>query len=180
MTASFDSHRRVVVIGTSGSGKTTLARRLAARLDIPHVELDAIYWGPDWSPAPREVFRECVAQALVGDAWTIDGNYSVVRDIVWGRADTVVWLDHPLPVVMGRVTWRTIRRTVKREELWNGNREQLRNAFFSRESIIWWAFSTYRRRRKEYPILFSQPEYAHLAVVRLHSPRAAQEWLNDQ
>jgi hypothetical protein len=93
------------------------------------------------------------------------------------RADTVVWLDYSLPVVMGRVTWRTIRRSALREELWNGNRERFGEAFFGRESIIWWALSSYRKRKREYPVLFDQPEYAHLSVVRLASPQAAHEWL---
>jgi len=170
--------RRIAVVGTSGSGKTTLARRLAQRLGIAHVELDSLHWGPDWTPAPRDLFRERVAGALGGEAWTTDGNYSAVRDIVWMRAGTVVWLDYSLPVVMGRVTWRTIRRSALREELWNGNRERFREAFLGRESIIWWALSTYRRRKQQYPALFGQPEYAHLRVVRLASPRAAHEWLD--
>ena len=170
--------RRAAVVGTSGSGKTTLAGRLAQRLGVAHVELDSLYWGPDWTPVPRERFRAQVARALGGEAWTTDGNYSAVRDIVWARADTVVWLDYSLPVVMGRVTWRTLRRSVMREELWNGNREQLGKAFFARESIIWWALSSYRRRKRQYPVLFEQPEHAHLHVVRLASPRATQEWLD--
>jgi len=169
--------RRVAVVGTSGSGKTILAQRLAQHLGIPHVELDALHWGPNWTPAPLDVFRECVAQALSGDAWTTDGNYSHVRDIVWNRADAVVWLDYPLPVIMGRVIWRTLRRSITGEELWGGNRERLWGAFFSRDSIIWWALHTYRRRRREYPVLFCRPEYAHLNVVHLHSPRATREWL---
>ena len=170
--------RRIAVVGTSGSGKTTLASRLAHRLGIPHVELDALHWGPDWTPTPRPVFRERVAGALTGQAWTTDGNYSSVRDIVWMRADTIVWLDYSLPVIMWRVIWRTLRRSTLREELWSGNRERLSEAFFGRESIVWWALKTYRRRRKEYPVLFSLPEYAHLRIVRLTSPRAANEWLS--
>lgn len=168
---------RVAVVGTSGSGKTTLARRLAQRLQIVHVEIDALHWGPNWTPVLREELRARVSQALSGDAWTIDGNYSAVRDIVWSRANTIVWLDYSLPVVMSRVTRRTIRRFVLREELWNGNRERFREAFFSRDSIIWWALSTYGRRKREYPRLFDQPEHRHLDVVRLHSPRATHEWL---
>jgi adenylate kinase family enzyme len=172
--------RRVAVVGTSGSGKTTLARRLAERLGIPHVELDALHWDLDWVPVPPEVFRERAAQALSGEAWTTDGNYSRVRDIVWGRADTVVWLDYSLPLVLWRVTRRTIRRVVTQEGLWGGNREQWGASFFSRDSIILWALRTYRRRRREYPILFSQPEYAHLQVVHLRSPQAARKWLRAQ
>lgn len=168
--------QRIAVVGTSGSGKTTLARRLARRLGVPHVELDALHWGPNWTPVPSELFRERVQQALGGTAWTVDGNYSAVRDVVWSRADTVVWLDYPLPVVMGRVTWRTLRRSATRQELWSGNRERFR-AFWGRDSIVWWALSTYHRRKREYPILFSQLEHAHLYVVRLHSPAAARRWL---
>jgi adenylate kinase family enzyme len=177
---SKDVHQRIVVVGTSGSGKTTLAHQLAERLGIPHVELDAIHWGPNWTPAPLADFRERTAQALSGDVWTTDGNYSHVRDIVWSRANTIVWLDYPLPVILGRVTRRTIQRFVTREELWSGNRERFWTSFFSRDSIILWSLRTYRRRRREYPVLFSQPEYAHLDVVHLQSPRAAREWLRAQ
>jgi adenylate kinase family enzyme len=172
------SMQRIAVVGTSGSGKTTLAHRLAQCLGLSHVELDALHWGPNWTPVPRELFRERLMQALSGDAWVVDGNYSAVRDIIWSRADTVVWLDYSLPVVMGRVTWRTLRRAATQEELWSANRERVWEAFFGRDSIIWWAFSTYRRRKREYPALFSQPEYVHLSVVHLRSPREANRWLD--
>lgn len=168
---------RIAVVGTSGSGKTTLAANLARRLGIPHVELDAIYWGPGWTPAPVPEFRERTEQALSGDAWTTDGNYGVVRDIVWGRANSVIWLDYSLPVIMGRVIRRTLRRTLTQEELWNENRERLWDALTSSDSIVLWALRTYRRRRRQYPVLFSQPKYAHLNIVRLRTPDAAREWL---
>ncbi len=169
---------RIHVVGTSGSGKTTLAQRLALRLDIPHVELDALHWGPDWTPAPIELFRERTAQVLSGDVWATDGNYSKVRDIVWGRADTVVWLNFPLLLVLWRVTWRTLRRSITRQELWSGNRESLREAFFG-DSIIRYALRTHRRRQQQYPELFRQPEYKHLLVVELRSPREVRRWLRE-
>jgi adenylate kinase family enzyme len=168
--------RRINVVGTTGSGKTTTARQLAERLGIPHVEMDALNWGPNWTPAEREVLRERTAQALVGEAWVIDGNYSSVRDIVWGRADTIVWLDYSLLVTMMQLTRRTVRRVATKEELWSGNRERWTN-FFTRDSILWWGLTTHRRRRRQYPVLLAQPEYAHLAVVHLRSPRAARKWL---
>ncbi len=170
--------RRIVVVGTSGSGKTILAHRLAQRLAIPHVELDALYWGPGWSAIPIQSFRERVTSALEGAAWVVDGNYSKVRDLVWSRADSVVWLDYALPVVMGRLVARTLGRVAAGEELWGGNRERLATALWSRESIFLWALKTYRRYRREYPALLGQPEHAHLSVVRLRSPRAAQAWLS--
>ena len=103
MACESESHRslcRFSIVGTAGSGKTTLARRLAQRLGVPHVELDAIHWGPNWQPAEPDDFRQRARAALRGDAWTTDGNYRSVRDIVWGRAQAVVWLDYSLPVVM--------------------------------------------------------------------------------
>lgn len=171
--------RRIAVVGTSGSGKTTMARRLAEGLGVPHIELDALHWGPGWMPRSVEEFRQRTAEALASEAWTTDGNYSQVRDLVWSRADTVVWLDLPLPVVLWRVILRTILRVARREELWGGNRENVRNSFFSRDSIILWALKTYRRRRREYPLLLSRPEYGHLRVVHLRSPRQARRWLRE-
>ena len=169
--------RRVVVVGTTGSGKTVLARRLAGRLGLPHVELDALHWDPDWTKAPSAVFRERTARALSGDGWVVDGNYGKVRDLVWPRADTVVWLDFPLSLILWRLVRRTFRRALTREELWGGNRERLRAHFLTRDSLFLWALKTYRRRRRDYPLLFKQPEHAHLAVVHLRSPRAVKDWL---
>jgi adenylate kinase family enzyme len=170
--------RRIAVVGTTGSGKTTLASRLAERLGIPHVEMDALYWDPGWTPVEPEVFRERLTQALSSPAWVTCGNYGKVADIVWHQADTVVWLDYALPVILGRVAWRTVRRVARGEELWNQNRERFANAFLSRDSIILWALRTYHRRRREYPVLLGRPEHAHLAVVHLYSPREARRWLD--
>jgi adenylate kinase family enzyme len=169
--------QRISVVGTSGSGKTTLARQIFQSIDIPHIELDALHHEPNWTEAPIDVFRKRVEQSLSGNSWVVDGNYSKVRDIVWSRADTVIWLDYPLPLIMKRVVWRTFRRVVTQEELWNGNRETWQTTF-SRDSIILWVLQTYRKSRKEYPILFKQPEYAHLKVVHMRSPKTTQAWLS--
>ena len=166
--------RRVNVVGTSGSGKTTTGAKLARRLGVPHVELDALSWEPNWVAAPPDVLRERVAAAVAGETWVVDGNYSAVRDLIWARADTVVWLDLPFRVVMWRVISRTARRLAGREVLWNGNRESLRTTL-SRDSIILWALTTYRRRRRDYPpALAAQP---HLRVVRLRTDGEVQRFL---
>jgi adenylate kinase family enzyme len=169
--------RRIVVLGTTGAGKTTLARRLAGRLGLPHIELDALYWGPGWTAIPTDLFRERAAAATASDRWVADGNYGAVRDIVWPRADLLVWLDYPLAVSFWRLTRRSLRRGLTGEELWNGNRERLRTQFLGRDSLFLWALKSHGRQRREYPAQFIRPEHAHLAVVRLRSPRAARRWL---
>lgn len=166
---------RIVVVGGSGSGKTTLARELSRRLDAPHIELDALHWGPDWTP--NEDFQDRVAEALAGEAWVIDGGYSAVRDLIWSRATALVWLDYPLPTILFRQVRRTFRRIRTREEMWNGNRETLR-VHLCRDGILWWSLTTHRKRRLKYAALLRQPEFAHLNVFRHPSPSATREWLD--
>lgn len=171
---------RIVVIGTSGSGKTTLAKQIALKRHVPHIELDALNWQPNWQEAPLDEFRVAVENVLQPQQWVLDGNYRKVRDIVWKRADTLVWLDYPLRVILWRLTQRIFKRTLTRENLWGtGNRETLWKHFFTRDSLYLWVFKTYRRRRREYPQLFQHPEHAHLQVIHLKSPRKTEQWLNE-
>ena len=168
---------RVVVIGTSGSGKSTMAKDLSEILGVPHVEFDAYRHGPNWTETPDDIFRGQLAEALSGDRWVADGNYSVARDVVWPRATALIWLDLPYPVVFWRLFWRIMKRGIFRVELWNGNKENLWEHFFSKDSLFAWSFNTHWKRRKSNPFAFAQPEHSHLQVVHLRSPRMARKWL---
>jgi len=169
--------QRISVVGTTGSGKTTTAREISKRLQLPHVELDALYWAENWTGVPEEEFQARVRAAAAGERWVIDGNYSRIRHLVWGRAETVVFLDYGFLRVFWQLFQRTIHRSIRREELWSGNREEFRKSFFSRESILLWMLQSYHRRRRQYPGLFQKPEYAHLHVVHLKTPKMRDEWL---
>ncbi len=173
--------RRVSVVGNSGSGKSTLARRLAAVLGVPCLELDSVFHLPGWQELPREEFKRLVTARVSADGWVIDGNYGAVRDIVWARADTVVWLDPPRRTVMRQVTWRTVRRAVTRQELWNGNREPLANflRWSPEESIISWAWHNHAKYRARYDAAAADPANAHLTFVRLAGRRDAERFLAD-
>ena len=162
--------QRTVVVGTSCSGKTTLARTLAAVQCVPHIELDSLHWLPNWRERPPAEFQTLVQQAVAAECWTLDGNYSKVRPLVWGRATAVIWLNYGFPLVMWRAIKRTTRRVFRREQLFGNNRETFRQAFLSKDSILWWVVTTYHRRRREYPELFKKPEYAHLHVFEFTAP----------
>jgi adenylate kinase family enzyme len=142
---------------------------------VPHVELDALHWEPGWTEAPDDVFLARLEQALSGEGWVVDGNYGrLARAVVWRRADTVVWLDLPRSTVMWQVVTRTLRRRWRRELLWGTNRESLRKALLSRDSIVWWAWSTYARNRAEYEALLVG---ASFSVVRLRSRSEVDRWV---
>lgn len=144
--------RRISVVGCSGAGKTTLSRRLAQYLGYRHIELDALFHQPNWQPLPTEQFQQVTREALHGDGWVVEGNYSAVRPLVRERSDMVIWLDLPRPKVMRQVLWRTLRRLTTREELWNGNRERWSNLFKlnPRQSILAWTWTRHAIYRQRY------------------------------
>ena len=171
--------RRVNVKGTSGSGKTTFAQELAERLGVPFVELDALHHGPDWYQPTAEEFRARVVEAMaqLPDGWVIDGNYEAkLGDTVIAPADTIVWLDLPLPLKLRRVARRTRERIRDDVELWNGNKESWRNALWGRESLFAWLIRGHFRHRRTWPRLYAGDS----RFVRLRSVAAARRWLDAQ
>ena len=173
-----DLGTRLVVVGTSGSGKTTMAKRLAHLLAVPHVELDSLYFGPNFSTVPESVLRERVATAIEEDHWVTDGNKRAVRDLVWPRADTIIWLDYPAAVTLWRLGRRALRRTasLRTQAAQAGDTRDLPRQLIAGAKAVLTAIRSHTGQRREFPQLFAAQENQHLAVVRLRSPRATQRW----
>lgn len=167
--------RRVVIVGTSGAGKTTLGKQLAKELDAPFIELDALHWLEGWTPNPA--FAEDVAGLLTGPVWVVDGNYNrQVQPAILSRADTLIWLDYSLGTKLWRLLRRSLRRTLTREVLWNGNTETFKGQFFSRDSLFVWLFQTHWKQRRRYEALFgAAPE--GLRLYRMYRPKEAERLL---
>ncbi len=165
------------MVGAPGSGKTTFGRQLADVLSVPFVELDSIFHQAGWADLTTGEFRERVADAIRGEDWVVDGSYGAVSDLVWARADTVIWLDLPRRVIMRRVIARTMRRALTREELWNGNREPLTNFYRwdPERNIIRWAWVKYPAYVGAYSRSMDHPPAPGLRFIRLASGRDARE-----
>ena len=165
--------QRVALVGPAGSGKTTFGRRLGAAASLPLVELDGIYHQPGWEELAAEPFRRRVDEIVRTERWIIDGNYSVVRDLVWARADTVVCFDIGRIVVLRRVLARTLRRAITRETLWNGNREPLTNFYRwdPNKNVIRWAWVKYPEYSTCDREAEADPAFAHMAsfLERVHN-----------
>jgi adenylate kinase family enzyme len=170
---------KFVIKGTSAAGKSTFGQALAERLDLPYVELDGLYHGPNWSEPTPEVFRARVREAMdaAPEGWVIDGNYdSRIGDLVVDQAETIVWLDLPLLVKLRRLWGRTMYRIREQPELWNGNHETWRGAFIGRDSIFGYMFRGHVRHRREWPARFAQDP----RLVRLRCDAEVRRWLNQQ
>ncbi|RWZ51816.1 AAA family ATPase [Labedella phragmitis] len=169
--------RRILVAGSAGAGKSTLARELSARLGLPYTELDALYHGPDW--IPREGFVRDVEQIVRSDAWVSEWQYTPVRSLLLERAELLVALDYSRARVMTRVVRRTLRRRIRRVELWNGNQEPpLRTIMTDREHIVRWAWTMFELNRQRMRAL-EKTSTAALDVRRFTSPRQTERWLDD-
>lgn len=168
---------RIAVIGATGSGKTTLAQRLGDILDLPVIELDALHWMPGWTEKPWPEIRTDLDRMTRQDRWITDGNYSQVRDLIWPRADTIIWLDYPFLSIFLRLFIRTLKRVFLKVELWNGNRERFRENFLSRDSLFVWLVTSFPKPRKNYPLAFQEPQHAHLQVLRFTHPRQTERWM---
>lgn len=169
--------KRIAVIGATGSGKTTLAQRLGDALDMPVIELDAMHWMPGWTEKPWPDIRAELDPLTQQECWITDGNYSQVRDLIWPRADTIIWLDYPLLNIFFRLFIRTFKRVFLKVELWNGNRERFRENFLSRDSLFIWLLTSRPKHKKTYPLAFQEPHHAHLQVLRFTHPKQTERWL---
>ncbi|MFF5077919.1 hypothetical protein ACFY36_12765 [Actinoplanes sp. NPDC000266] len=175
--------RRILITGLAGAGKTTLARRLSATTGVPWHSLDDLFYGPDLLMAPA--FPASVERITAGGAWIFDSGgppptdpvSAGVRDLMWSRADTLIWLDYSQPVVLWRATTRSLRRIVTRRRLWHGHRDSPLQ-WLRPDHPIRRAWSAHSARRKDLTARIADPSHRGLEVVRLTRPSQAGSFLN--
>ena len=171
---------RVIVVGAAGSGKTTLARELARILTQPHVEMDGLFWLPNWQVRPRDQFGSMVEAATAGDLWVVDGNYGNIRETTsyWTRATAVIWLNYRLLTSFRRALLRSLRCSIVGEPRFAGSRESLSRAFLSRNSILLWILTSHAERARQFSSLRAAGKYPQLEWIEFRKPRQAEDFLN--
>ena len=169
---------KINIIGTSASGKSTFGRKLAQAINAPFIEMDTLFWGPNWRKSTDAEFFKKLETALSSQTWVLDGNYSRTTHIKWKEVDTVIWLDYSFSKTIYQSVSRAIKRAYFKTELWpnTGNYETFGN-MFSKDSIIWWCIKTYPKIRKRYKEIMSDPKYAHIQFVHLKNANDAEEYI---
>lgn len=175
---TFNKNSKILIVGTSGSGKSSLAKTLSKKIGILDVELDNLFWKANWTQSEPEEFRQKIINAISkANGFVIHGNYNKVRDITWGNSNIVIWLDYSRSIVMWRVFKRSIFRILNNESLWAGNKESLKKTFFSKDSIILWAWNTYDLRKQQYEELIKNPEFKDLKILRFRHPSETENFV---
>ena len=167
---------RIAVIGPSGSGKTSLGRWIEQHLGLPFTDLDDLHWRPGWSEAPLTESRAAVDATTHPPRWVVAGNYAKVRDLIWPRAELIVWLDLPLATVLRRSTARALRQWWTREPICNGNRQTLAHMVIGHDALLLYTLRTFHARRRDWPALLGASARAEVQVQRLCSARAVAAW----
>lgn len=170
--------RRLVVVGNGGSGKTRLSSRLAAAWQVPHIELDELAAGPNWSWVLPEILHDRIRSAIDRESWIVEGiNRDELRRLVMPHATMVVWLDLPKSVIARRLFFRSLRYVVGRAEL-NGSRETWRD-LWHRDGFVRRTVAKHDRRSRNFATLLEESARPGLEVVRLRSAREVRAWLRD-
>lgn len=172
--------KKINVVGTSGSGKSTFSRLLARKLQYPHLEMDAMFWKPNWTESPDEEFFAELQSQLSVPEWVLDGNYNRTRAIKWAEIDTVIWIDYSLPRTLFQAVKRAFVRSATKQEIWpdTGNIETFGKSFFSKDSILLWTLKTYNSNQERYQEMFKDPNFSHVDFIRITSPKMAKRFIN--
>jgi len=171
--------KRVAIIGNAGSGKSYVSQELARRLGLRYIDFDSAVIGPNWERVPRAERLELFDALTRDGGWTTDGHLRANRpeeQLILSRADTVIWLDFPRWRIMASVIPRTLRNTITRKPLWNGNVETWRMLLSPDHSILF-AWNMHARLKRDYEQLFSDQENASRTFIRFKNRRDVNRWM---
>lgn len=169
--------RRIQIKGSSGSGKTTFATRLSEITGIPYHEGDAIYWRANWAAPTNSEFADRLDKELAGDEWIFDGNYGSQSEFFAKRVETIIILDYSFWLIMRRLLRRCIRDVARKKLMYEHSQQTFRAAFIGKMGLVPYTIRTFRRRRRQYDDLETNP--GRIQVIRFRYPSEADFFLID-
>lgn len=171
--------KKIIIIGTTGSGKSTFAALLSKKLGYDHINLDQLFWKPNWQWSLDEEFHQKIRSSICIDNWIIDGNYTKTHSLTWSQADTIIWIDLPFWLTFYQCFTRALKRALSDKELWEGtgNKESL-GRILSKDSILLWLIKTYKTNKRKYEVKMSDPRFSHITFYRLKSRKAIRKFLS--
>ena len=166
--------KKVTVIGINCSGKTTLSKIICRKIKNKHIELDKIKRDKKGNRLPLNRLIDIVSKEIRAESWVIEGNFLGVRELVWRRSDTLVWLDLPFQTILSR----TIIRMVKECRQRNPRNlidvfEQLYRVFIT----LYWLINQFWKRKKSIISILSRPEMSHLKIIKLKNQKDVKRWI---
>jgi adenylate kinase family enzyme len=170
-------YKKIAIIGSTASGKSTLANKLSKLYDLPHIELDQILFENRKRKTDDE-FRDAVRLVVKEPEWICDGVFYNLADIIWPKADIVIWLDLPLKTAYKQVLSRSLGRIIKAQSKPGGQRETLKTAF-GRNGIVTKTPHIHRKVTANYEELVKQYVSSD-NLVRLKSRKEVSSWVGSQ
>jgi adenylate kinase family enzyme len=170
-------YKRTIIFGSTGIGKTTLVKRIAEEFSLPVIDIDSLRREAGKSDAPDETFSHLVMESVKEDIWIIDGSYTSVQDVIWPRAEAIVWLDFSFGIFLSRLIKRSLYRIFIRKK--SEKPIKARNqAASERAGTYLRAIFTGKQRRQRYFATLYNAKNVHLHIIRLSDPEEVQLWLD--
>ena len=180
MSMNYSLIKKINVIGTSGSGKSTLAHKISDILSIPYIEMDRIFWKPNWTESKKEEFLSNLENSLSSNSWVLDGNYTSSIPVKWKDVQLIVWIDLPFSVTIFQAVKRAVKRSICKTEIWpnTGNTESFKRSFLSKNSILLWTIQTYPKVKKRFESYMRDDTFSHIKFIRLKSKKEVADFLD--
>ena len=142
--------KKVAVFGNAGGGKSTLSKKLAETTKLPLYVLDKIEYEAGGKEVEYQNYLQAHNQILESERWIIDG-YGCLETL-WTRlaaADTLVYIDLPLPRHFLWVSKRLVKGLFKNPEGWPENSPIIKSSL-NCYSVLWACHQRLTPRYREY------------------------------
>lgn len=170
--------KRIIVVGCSCTGKSSTAKLIESKLGLKYTDIDNVHWKPNWIESTDDELLPRLDAITNEESWVLAGNYGRTNHITWPKADCVVWLNYPFPVVFRQAIYRTLKRIWTQEDICNGNKETFWKQFFTTDSILYWVIKTHKTNQERYQGRIKEKTFGELPIFEFHDHYEVRNWVD--